>query len=268
MTLDPTDSVVLITGSGRGLGRACALDLASRGMRVIVNDIDVPAAESVVEEIRQAGGTAASVFSPIIEWEGAKELVARAAETYGRLDSVVSNAGLLHTSRPEDETEENVLASVRANLLGTMFVGSNSLRHFLHQGSGVLLNTTSGALFGLPETGTYGAMKGAVVSLTRSWARDLRDTNVRVTAWSPRARTRMSVIRRGAPEALLTPPPENIVPLVAALLTPDQPSLNGRVFYFDGKKLSVIQQPELTELAAAEPDAWTDEILREALGTL
>jgi NAD(P)-dependent dehydrogenase (short-subunit alcohol dehydrogenase family) len=268
MTLDSTGSVVLITGSGRGLGRACALDLASRGTRVIVNDIDVPAAESVVEEIRQAGGTASPVYSPIIEWEGAKELVARAAEAYGRLDSVVSNAGLLHTSRPEDETEERVLASVRANLLGTMFVGSNSLKYFLERGSGVLLNTTSGALFGLPETGTYGAMKGAVVSLTRSWARDLRGTNVRVTAWSPRARTRMSVIRRGAPEALQTPPPENIVPLVAALLSPDRPGLNGMVFYFDGKKLSVVQQPELTELAAADPDAWTDELLREALDTL
>jgi NAD(P)-dependent dehydrogenase (short-subunit alcohol dehydrogenase family) len=268
MTHDSTGRVVLITGSGRGMGRACALDLASRGMWVLVNDIDVPAAESVVEEIRQAGGTASTVFSPIIEWEGAKELVVRSVETYGRLDSVVSNAGLLHTSRPEDETEAQVMASLRANLLGTIFVGSNSLKHFLGQGSGVLLNTTSGALFGLSETGTYGAMKGAVVSLTRSWARDLRGTNVRVTAWSPRARTRMSVIRRGAPEALLTPPPENIVPLVAALLEPDRLSLNGMVFYFDGTKLSAIQQPELTELAAGDPDAWTDEILRGALDAL
>ena len=183
---------VVVTGSGQGIGAAYARLAAEHGASVVVNDIDAEAAESVAAGIQRAGGTAVAHACDIGDWEASKVLVETAVERFGRIDGLVNNAGLFVACAAEAVTQGDVDRLVRVNVMGTVFCGTHALVHMVRQGSGSVLNVTSGAQSGTRGLALYGMTKGAVASLTYGWALDVEGTGVRVNAISPNAQTRMA----------------------------------------------------------------------------
>ena len=265
---------VIITGAGRGLGRAYALDAAAHGAGVVVNDIDVSLAERVVDDIVAGGGTAVAAGGSVADWEDAAGLAELATTRFGRLDGLVNNAGLFHLARPEDEEETLVRQAVDANVLGPMFCGIHAIRTMIRCGNGgSIINVSSGYQSGVPAGGCYSATKGAVASLTYSWALDLHGQGIRVNAIAPLAWTRQTDYaverlratgeRSAAPGAY---PPEACAPLVTLLLSPAARGITGQMIRFDGRRLAVVAHPGALE-GVVERDDWSLELMEEALTT-
>ena len=145
---------VIVTGAGRGLGRAFALDAAAEGASVVVNDIDTEAAEKVAAEIAGDGGRAVSCAGSVANWDQADDLVQTCLKEYGALDGLVNNAGVLALRPAWDETEDSIRRVVEVNLLGALFVGTHAVRAMVDQGSGSIVNITSSAQLGLSTMGT------------------------------------------------------------------------------------------------------------------
>jgi NAD(P)-dependent dehydrogenase (short-subunit alcohol dehydrogenase family) len=222
--------VVIVTGSGAGIGRAEALLLASEGASVVVNDIgtatdgqgfDCRTADRVVSEIADAGGAAAASYDDVTSWAGAEALVNLAYERFGALDSLVCNAGVTRHGPIWELSEADWDTIVRVNLKGTFCpirfavdrwrnevsrAGSSSARS--------IVTTTSGAgLWGQAQKVNYSAAKMGVAGLTMTLARELVDLGVRANAISPVARTRLMRVSTGkfnpaAIEAGIFQPPE------------------------------------------------------------
>jgi len=252
MTSSLANRPVLITGAGRGLGRSYALHLAGLGARVVVNDRD-DEAHAVADEIRAGGGEAVAVVGSVSDWDFAGELVQRVLDTYGSLYGVVANAGLYHVTPAPQETPDQIRASIDSNLVGTLHVGIRAMQPMLAAGSGVIVTTTSSAALGLAEASTYSAAKGAVMSLTYSWAIDLAGTGVRVNCIRPRALTRMSSVRGSVRPGARAP--EEVAPVVAYLLDDRSAHLNGEVLSFDGATLALVRRAELVSLPV--PQDWS-----------
>ena len=195
---------VIVTGAGRGVGRAHALLFAARGASVVVADYGVALdgsggskgpADEVVQEIQDAGGDAISVYADVSDEAGAASIVEAAMDTYGRVDSVVNNAGI---AAPLDWIENLTLADYRrmveVHYLGTVYVTKAAWPHLKAAGgTGRLVNTTSeGATGTVPKNSSYSGAKGAVLGFTRALAIDGQRDGIGVNALLPRADTRMS----------------------------------------------------------------------------
>jgi len=265
--------VVIVTGAGQGLGRAYAIDAARHGAAVVVNDVDAAGAEAVAAEIAAAGGRAVVSGGSVARWEDAEALAGLAVDTWGRLDGLVNNAGLLHLARPEDEDEANLRAAVEVNLLGPMFCGVHAIRAMIRCGNGgSIVNVSSGYQSGVPTGACYAATKGALASLTYSWALDVHRHGIRVNALSPLARTRQTDYalerlrttgeRSAAPANL---PPESVAPVVTALLA-EGTRITGQMIRFDGRRLAVVGHPGAL-VGSVDRDDWTAELIDEALST-
>lgn len=254
---------VLITGAGRGLGRAYALHAASEGARVAVNDVDAGEAEAVAAEIDAAGGTAIAAPGSVADWDAAAGLVARCAAAFGAIDGLVNNAAVIHTCPPWQESEPRLRAIVEVNVLGPLFCTVHAVQAMREQGrGGSIVNVTSGAHLGLPDLGAYGATKGAVVGLTYGHAVDLAASGIRVNAISPVGLTRMTERWRFNDVTPPPPPPEQIAPLVSYLLSDRAAGLTGQVVRLDGGALSLLEKAHYRAEKAAGT-AWTvDEIAR------
>jgi NAD(P)-dependent dehydrogenase (short-subunit alcohol dehydrogenase family) len=176
MTIDFTDEVVLVTGAGRGLGRLYALDLARRGAAVVVNDIggtmrgdgkDPTVADAVVEEIQDAGGRAVADHESVDMPEGGRTIVDHAVEAFGRLDAVVSNAGIFQTLPFEDLTVDDWRRMRRVHLDGSFFLAQPAYRVMKAQGYGrFVMIASSAGLFGQPLAAHYAAAKAGIFGLT------------------------------------------------------------------------------------------------------
>lgn len=266
--------VVIVTGAGQGLGRAYAIDAAAHGASVVVNDVDVDLARPVVEEVVAAGGSAVEAVASVANWADAASLVDVATTTFGRLDGLVNNAGLFHLARPEDENELLVRNAIEVNVLGAVFCGVHAIRSMLRRGNGgSIVNVSSGYQSGVPGGGCYSATKGALASLTYSWALDLHGQGIRVNAIAPLARTRQTDYAmerlRVTGERSASPaadPPEIVAPLVTFLLSPAATGISGQMVRFDGRRLSVVAHPGALE-GTVEHDAWSLELVNEALTT-
>lgn len=241
---------VVITGAGRGLGAAYARLAAAEGALTVVNDIDIDAAEAVAQQIRTAGGEACASDANIAHWEDSAKLIQLCVDRFGTIDGLVNNAALFRMARPEEEDAEAMRALIEVNVLGTLHCGVHALRHMLARRSGSIVNITSGAQAGSSLQGVYGASKGAVASLTYSWAVDCAAAGVRVNAFAPMARTAMADTARAylAEHALppwpeLTPLPEDNAPAVVFLLSPLAAAINGQVLRLDGGRLSLMTHP-------------------------
>lgn len=235
---------IVVTGAGGGLGRAYALAAAAEGAAVLVNDVDAGAAGAVAAEIQAAGGRAAAQAGTVAKWDDAGAAIDRCAEAFGSLDGLVNNAGISRVGDPWMETEERARAIVETNLLGTMFCGIHALRAMVAQGSGTILNVTSGALLGLLEHSIYGATKGGVASLTWSWAVEAAPHGVRVNAISPLARTKMSEVWANRDEAHMDePPPETVAPLAVYLLSDRAADVSGQIVRLDAGGLAIMRPP-------------------------
>lgn len=252
--------VVIVTGAARGLGRAHALALAGEGAKVVVNDVGVHLdgsggsrgpAEEVVAEIRALGGDAVLDGSDISAWEGARELVRTAVETFGRLDALVNNAGVVRDRMFVNLAESEWDDVVRVHLKGhaaTMRHAASYWRDLAKAGQPVrarVVNTTSGAgLLGSIGQSNYAAAKAGIAALTINTAAELGRYGIAVNAIAPSARTRMTEevfaedMARPA-EGFDAMAPENVSPLVVWLTSDDAEGVTGQVFEVAGGMVSV-----------------------------
>ncbi|MEU1192850.1 SDR family oxidoreductase [Streptomyces sp. NPDC005859] len=254
--------VVVVTGAGRGLGRAHALAFAAEGARVVVNDLGVgldgtPAPDSpagrIVHEIRAAGGEAVAHGGDIATSEGAASLVATALETYGRLDTLVNNAGFLRDRMLVNLGEDDWDAVVRVHLKGHFLTLKHSAAHWRAEAKAGrppvarVVNTSSGAgLLGSVGQGNYSAAKAGIVALTLVAAAELARYGVQVNAIAPAARTRMTertfAATMAAPEnGFDTMAPGNVSPLVVWLGSAASEGVTGRVFEAEGGRITVME---------------------------
>ncbi|WP_222438810.1 SDR family oxidoreductase [Rhodococcus sp. BP22] len=255
--------VVIVTGAGRGLGRAHALAFAAEGAKVVVNDFDPgkdgrptgeSPAEQVVDTIRAAGGEAVVNGDDIADWDGAERLVNTALDGFGRLDVLVNNGGFLRDRMLATMSEEEWDAVIRVHLKGhfaPMRHASTYWRAQAKAGNAVdarIINTSSGAgLLGSIGQGNYAAAKAGIATLTIQAAAEFARYGITVNAIAPAARTRMTVGAGGAMAETMAAPeegfdamaPENVSPLVVWLGSAASAHVTGRVFEVEGGKVSL-----------------------------
>lgn len=194
--------VAVVTGAGRGIGRAHAMLLASRGGSVVVADIGARTdgsgtssdpADEVVAEIESAGGAAVSCVASVAEEAGAQAIVDTAISAFGRLDIVVNNAGIADQAPFDELTVEQFRLMMDVHYFGTLFVTRSAWPHLTSAGSGRIVNTVSESMLGgLPRQTSYAAAKGAILGLTKSLSTEAAPLGIKVNAIAPRAFTRMA----------------------------------------------------------------------------
>ena len=253
---------IVITGAGRGLGKAYALHAAGEGANLVINDVDGDVVEETAAEIRAAGGRAVADVCSVGDWDNAGRLIQRAIDTYGGLDGLVNNAGLFYVTEPWDEDPARVRALIEANVLGTIYCGTHALRHLQQQRRGTVINITSGAHTGMSRMAVYGASKGAAASLTYGWALDMQPYNVRVNAVSPLASTRMGARPDGSRTSTL-PMPDEVAPLVSFLLSDLAEGITGQIVRLAGGKLCLMSHPAAMPPVEEQAD-WTVEAIDAA----
>lgn len=273
------DRVVVITGAGRGIGRAHALAFGEAGAKVVVNDIGVSLAgeggsagpaEQVAEEIRAAGGQAIANTEDIADWEGAGRLVAAARSAFGSLDVVVNNAGVLRDRMFVSSGVDAWDAVMHVHLRGHYCVSRHACAYWRQQSKagavvdGRIINTSSGAgLQGSIAQSAYSTAKGGIAALTLVQAAELGRYGVTANAIAPAARTRMTEAvfaqAMAAPESGFDAmDPANISPLVVWLGSAASKGVTGRVFEVAGGKISVADGwrpgPEIDKGARWAPE--------------
>jgi NAD(P)-dependent dehydrogenase (short-subunit alcohol dehydrogenase family) len=262
---------IIVTGAGGGIGGATARLLAQLGARVVVNDTDAASAEKTVAGITAAGGSAVPHVADVADWDEAESLVARCRDSFGRLDGLVNMAGAFVMGRLDAFTKDTLKTLLAANVLSTANCAAHALKVMQAQGSGSIINVISGAHMGLPAMSAYGACKGAVASLTYSWANELAGSGIRVNAVSPMASgTRMAEIGNAFLRSKgITPPVSNIsaesnAPVFAYLLSDAAAGINGQVVRIEGEQLSLVAHPAVMLPVLERAGGWTFETVRQA----
>ena len=255
--------VVVVTGGGRGVGRTLAREFAGRGASVVVNDLwsgvdgsgaaGGPAAE-VVTEIEAMGGRAVADGSDIADWDGAAALIQRAIDTYGQLDTLVNNAGILRDRMLTNMSVEEWDSVIRVHLRGTFAPTRWAASHWRERAKAGkandarVINTSSASgLYGNPGQTNYGAAKAGIAAFTLIAAKELVRYGVTVNAIAPGARTRMTA---GLGMAVIDEPDagafdafaaEHVSPLVVWLGSNDSAAVTGQVFNVAGGRISVAE---------------------------
>ena len=258
--------VAIVTGAGRGLGRAHALALAAQGARVVINDLgsaatgegaDASPAGQVVAEIADASDAAS--------WDGAKAMVDLALERFGRLDVVVNNAGILRDRMLINMTEDEWDSVTRVHLKSTFAVTHHAANHWRlmskkgEQPDARVINTTShSGLFCNIGQANYAAAKAGIASFSIVAARELQRYGVTVNAIAPRATTRMTEgLREWTPEQLEKRKPDWVAALVAWLASPEAAPVSGRVFEAWGYGITIAESWQHGATAEASLDPAT-----------
>lgn len=260
---------VVITGAGRGLGRAYAVDAAGHGAAVVVNDVDSDAAGAVAAEITDAGGRAVTNTESVADWSGAQRLIASCVERFGTIDGLVNNAGTFAVCAPTEIDEATVASLVQVNLVGAIHAGVHAMTAMLAQGSGSIVNITSGEQCGGKGMAVYGAAKGGVASLTYGWAIDTEGTGVRVNAVSPNAHTRMAATYDayyggGGRTQNIGQDPAGNAPIVSYLLADRSAHLTGQVVRIENGWLTLMTHPaRLAPAVGGGP--WTVDTVADAV---
>jgi NAD(P)-dependent dehydrogenase (short-subunit alcohol dehydrogenase family) len=263
----------IVTGSGRGIGRAEALLLAAEGAAVIVNDVDGDQAKATVDEITAAGGIAVPNTDDIASWAGAEAIVQQAVGEWGRLDILVNNAGIIRDamsfSMSEDQWDDVVRVHLKGHAACSRFAGAH-WRERAKSGeehvTGRIINTASeSGLYGLAGQINYATAKAGIASMTIVLGRELAKYGVTVNAIAPRARTRMTeTVLQGleaAPGEFDEWDPANIAPVVAWLAGDDAGDVSGQVFIVFANRLHLMGGWDL--LDTVETDGrWTLDELR------
>jgi NAD(P)-dependent dehydrogenase (short-subunit alcohol dehydrogenase family) len=281
LTLDGRAAIV--TGAGNGLGRAESLALARAGALLVLNDLPGDAVQAVAEEIRAAGGQAVVCAGDVGDWQTGQDLLAAALGSYGRLDVLVNNAGVLRDrmifTMSAEEWDLVLRVHLRGHFVTTRFATAHWREASKRAGGpvyGRIVNTSSEAfLLGSPGQPNYAAAKAGIAALTLAAARGCARYGVRANAICPRARTAMTAsLMGGAPDAAVDPlAPEHVAPLVVYLASPAAAGINGEVFVVHGGVAAVLEPPRIraTFLAAEHGSAdgmWTLESVQAALGPM
>lgn len=232
--------VAIVTGAGRGMGRSHSLMLASRGAKVIVNDIDEDSAAETVALVTAGGGEAAAVVCDVSLWEGASHLIKSALDYHGRIDIIIANAAILNMCSMADMTPENFDRLFRVNAHGPYYLVLAAWPHFVRQKYGRIVLVSSGAAtVGVPMLTHYAASKGAVLGMVRSLSLEGRPNNILVNGLIPVASTEMAregQMNDGAlrQEAVLS---ANLVSPVAAWLSHEDCQTNGELWQAAGGRV-------------------------------
>lgn len=282
--------VAVVTGAGRGIGRGISIALAAAGAKVVVNDYgvdihgnvptDAPASE-VVGEIKKAGGQAISNGDSVAEWAAAERIIQTAVKEFGRIDILVTCAGILRDRMVFNMSEDDFDSVLAVHLKGTF----NCIRHacvlMRQQKYGRIITFTSGSgLFGNPGQANYGAAKAGISGLTKVAARDLGKYGVTVNSIAPVAATRMTltdeflkareirkqqgIIREERALAQLEDlKPEDVAPVVVYLASDYAANVNGQFFLCAGGAVSLLSQPRAVKTIYKDEGAWTLDELDE-----
>jgi NAD(P)-dependent dehydrogenase (short-subunit alcohol dehydrogenase family) len=266
---------IAVTGAGRGIGRAVALHCAAEGANVVVADFGVgmhgeeptsEVADTVVEEIRDQGGTAIAIADSVTEMAAGEHIVQGAIDNWGSIDGVVCVAGILRERMLFNMSEDDWDAVIATHLKGTFTLFRAASAVMRAQKSGSLVGFTSAAFQASVAQANYSAAKGGIVSLVRSAAAGLNRYGVTANAIAPIARTRMMAeVPMDLPE---TGEAEDVAPMVAYLLSDQARHVTGQVYTVVGGKIAVWDQPH--EVRAMYKDGrWTaDEIAQRLDGSI
>ena len=252
--------IAIVTGAGRGIGREHALSLARHGAKVVVNDlggerdgtgIDVSPAQQVVDEIVAGGGEAIANGDNVADWDGAKRMVDMAIETFGGLDAVVNNAGILRDRMLANMTEQEWDAVINVHLKGTFAPARHAAAYWREQSkaghavAGRIVNTSSvSGIYGNVGQSNYGAAKAGIAAFTQITSMELGRYGVTVNAVAPVALSRMTEDLGPAPETdeeREARSPKWIAPIVTWLVSDEAADVTGRVFEASGQFLAVAE---------------------------
>ncbi len=282
--------VAVITGAGRGLGRAHALLFAAEGAKVVVNDLggaadgsgsDATPAQQVVAEITAAGGAAVANGDDVTSADGADRVIEQAIDAFGALHVLVNNAGILRDRTIINMTDAEWDDVIRVHLRGHFMPTRAAARYWREQSKSgnalapSVINTTStSGLYNNPGQANYGAAKTGIATLTIIAQRELQRYGVRVNAIAPAARTRLTMATPGASDAMLRPPaegfdaldPANVSPFVAYLATADCP-ISGRIFFVAGGGIHLFQPFAIID-GISKDGQWTVAELAAEAGRL
>lgn len=265
--LDYTGRNIIITGAGRGIGRAHALLLASRGANIVVADLgttvlgeldtDNPA-EAVVAEIKSAGGSAVACLADISTKDGAEAVVASAVEAFGGVDVVINNAGIVHNVPFEELTVEGMQRHLDVHYYGSFHMATAAWEYLKKSGTGRIVNTISPAMLGVGNMLQYGSSKGAVFGLTMNLAVEGGPYGITVNALAPGAATRMLEASADSfPEEVIAwmrtaVLPEQVAPTAAYLAHSSTQEVTGQVFFVAGgnvSRLAMVKTPGFSDPA-------------------
>ena len=285
-SLDLTGKVAVVTGSGRGLGLAYAQALAAAGASVVVNDVDEVAANDAVEAIASTGGTAVAEVVPVGSAESADRLVKRAVAEHGRLDVLVTNAGVLRDKVLWKMSDEDFDAVIDVHLRGTFTCARAAAVQMREQGDGgriILVASPAGQRGNFGQT-NYAAAKAGIAAMARTWSMELERAGVTVNAIVPIAATEMTKTipafapiieeseRTGEPlpawlrQAEGFGTPEDCAGLVAFLASDAAAGITGQAIGIGGDKLSLWAHPH--EVATAyHPGGWSASDVAEVWST-
>jgi len=277
--------VAIVTGAGRGIGREYALMLAEQGAKVIVNDLgaardgtgaDASPAQQVVDEITTMGGAAAVNGADVSDFDAAKEMIDQAVETFGGLDIVVNNAGILRDRMLTNMTEEEWDLVIKVHLKGTFAPAHHAAAYWRERSKNGetndarIINTTSvSGIYGNVGQTNYGAAKQGIAGFTFIAALELERYGVTVNAIAPGALTRLTEdlgMGQASEDAKAAMSPRWIAPLCTWLASPQSAGITGRVFEASGQMLAVAEGWHRGPSSAAvdDPEA-VDEIVRGLL---
>ena len=279
------DKVAVVTGAGRGIGREIALLMAKHGARVVVNDYggsesgggaEKKPADEVVLDIKAAGGDAVANYDSVASMAGGKSIIDTAVKTFGRIDIVVNNAGILRDRMIFNMSEDEWDAVIDTHLKGSFAVTRAAAPLMREQKSGRFINMTStSGLVGNVGQANYAAAKLGIVGLTRVTALDMARYNVTANCISPFAWTRMigtiptaTAAQQARVEKIKKMSPAHIAPLAAFLATDEARDISGQIFGVRGKEIMLFGHHRPI-MRIHHADGWTVERLAEMVpGTL
>jgi NAD(P)-dependent dehydrogenase (short-subunit alcohol dehydrogenase family) len=280
---DLSGKVAVVTGGGRGLGLAYARALAAAGAAVVVNDVDAGAAETAAKELVAAGGRAVAAAAPVGPTETADELVARAVEAFGRLDAMVTNAGVLRDRVLWKMSDDDFDTVVQVHLRGTFTCVRAAANQMREQGGGgriIVAGSPAGQRGNFGQT-NYAAVKAGIAAMARTWAMELAKAQITVNAVIPTAATAMTrTIPAFAPfvEALEnegTPLPDalrkgvgfgtadDVAGLIVYLASDASAEVTGQCIGIGGDKLSLWSHPQEVSVAYAD-GGWSADAIAAA----
>ncbi len=271
--------VALVTGAGRGIGRGVALELAAQGAKVVVNDLggggdgrgqDAGPGQEVVDEITGGGGEAVLNTDSVASWDAAHSMVQQAIDTYGKIDAVVNNAGILRDRIFHKMSEEDWDAVLNVHLKGSFNVARAAAPHFRKQESGAYVHMTStSGIVGNFGQANYGAAKLGIFALSKIIALDMSRYNVRSNCISPFAWSRLiGTIPTSSPEEearvekMKRMTPEKIAPMAAYLCSDAADGVTGQVFGVRMNELFLFGHSRPVR-SVQRSNGWTPETIAE-----